>query len=152
MSGLARIASLALHRCDCETRSVSCRSFASWVSYNKWFEISNVSRAQGYHCKALERSEAGAISTVKLHTEAEMKRENNRIGRELEEVNRNTEIKGAECGALKCLAFGGGARYGARGQVFLSLLKLLHATGVSLDPMDDCTSCAHMNWTQYAAN
>ncbi len=53
---------------------------------------------------------------------------------------------------LHIVAFGGGARYGGRRQVFSSLLKFLHASGVSLDPMDDCKSCAFMNWKQYAVN
>ena len=53
---------------------------------------------------------------------------------------------------LHIVGFGGGARCGARRQVFSSLLKFLHASGVSLDPMDDCKSSAFMNWKQYAVN
>lgn len=62
---------------------------------------------------------------------------------------------GHSVASVSVVAFGGGARYGVRRQVFSSLFKFLptatHATGVSLDPMDDCNSCAYMSWSQYTA-
>ena len=50
------------------------------------------------------------------------------------------------------MAFGGGARYGARNQAFSALLRCLEAEGISLDPMDECRMCAYGQWAAYASH